>query len=127
MQFPTISNDFSEETIYRAFIFFCNYNTDIPVNDDLIKMCLTRPDDYDPNDSIQKQIETLKNSGNTFTLAKLNNLLDIINKQNIVPIKFYNDDVSSIQQSRSFIKFLQENNYSHIDDTFLQFYFDLHE
>ena len=125
MQFPTISNDFSEETIYRAFIFFCNYNTDIPVNDDLIKMCLTRPDDYDPNDSIQKQIETLKNSGNTFTLAKLNNLLDIINKQNIVPIKFYNDDVSSIQQSRSFIKFLQENNYSHIDDTFLQFYSEI--
>jgi len=125
IQFPTISKDFSEETIYRAFISLCNYNTNIPVNDDLIKICLTRPENYDPTDSIQTQIEFLKNSGNTFSLPKLNNLLDIINKQNIVPIKFYNDDVSSIQQSRSFIKFLQENNYSYLDSTFLQLYSEI--
>ena len=58
--YPPLVNEFSEETIYRAFITYCKFNSGLPIEPELQSICLEKPDVFDVKDSIQEKIEKLK-------------------------------------------------------------------
>jgi hypothetical protein len=47
VKYPALPKDFSEETIYRAFIVYCKFNSSIPIPSDLLPICLDKPTDVE--------------------------------------------------------------------------------
>jgi hypothetical protein len=48
-----LDEEFSENTIYRAFIVYCKFNSSIPLNESLMAICPTKPDGFNPNDTLR--------------------------------------------------------------------------
>jgi hypothetical protein len=63
--YPLIKNQYSEKTIYMAFIYFCKFKSLIPIHTDLLPICLNKPDIVliNKNDSLERIIQKLKNNG----------------------------------------------------------------
>jgi hypothetical protein len=57
--YPDISFDFSEKTIYLAFIHFCKFNSLMPIPEDLLPVCTNKPDEklLNKDDSIERTIQ----------------------------------------------------------------------
>lgn len=110
MKFPPVSNEFSEDTIYRGFISYCNFNSDIPINNKLMAVCLTKPDDYDKNESLKENIHRLKKEGKNYSLASFNELLDSVNKMNIIPLDLVHTYPSSLSHIRELITHMLDTN-----------------
>ncbi len=121
IKFPTLSNEFSEETIYRTFIEYCNFNSNIPIPNKLVNVCLNKPDDFESGDDISNIIERLKTEGKTYSLETFNELLDVVNKMNIVPMDLSHSQQSDIHKLRDFISYLKESD-SLLDDEFLNLF-----
>lgn len=119
--FPPISSEFSENTIYRAFIEFCNFSTDIPINNKLVEYCITKSDDYDKNKSLKENIEILKKEGKKYSLDSFNNLLNAVNKMNIVHLNLHHKYPSSITHMRDLIQHMIESDNA-IDTEFLNLF-----
>jgi len=118
--YPTIGDNFSEETIYRAFIVYCKYNSDIPIDADLRAVCMEKPDDFNVNDSIQEKINSLKQQNKVFNNESLQNLMLIINRKNIVNIHYNNPDISYIQRLRNLLLSIEERNPDNIPSSFTE-------
>ena len=118
IKFPPLSNEFSEDTIYKAFIEYCNFNNNFPINEKLISFCLNKPDEYDKNASINDKIELLKKEGVNYSLETFIELINEVNKMNIVKLDLIHNDTSNIQQMRDLIKNMIDTNYF-LDKTFL--------
>jgi len=112
IKFPSISTEFSEETIYKGFIEYCNFNNDIPIPNSLLAVCLNKPDEYAPDDIIREKIERLKKEGKTYSEDSFNELLDIINKMNIIPMDLNHKHPSDIQKLRDFILYMKDSDSS---------------
>ena len=76
LKFPPVSNEFSEDTIYRGFIEYCNFNSDIPVHSRLMPVCLNKPDEYDKNESLKENIRILKEEGRIYSIESFNELIN---------------------------------------------------
>ena len=79
-----IPEEFSEETIYRAFIVFCKYNNEMGLSNELKAICGTKPQDFDENDAIEESILKLKRDGKLYNKESLNQLLNVVNRVNTV-------------------------------------------
>jgi hypothetical protein len=121
LKFPPVSNEFAEDTIYRGFIEYCNFNSDIPINSKLMSVCLSKPDDYDKNESLKENIRRLKNEGKIYSLQSFNELLDSVNKMNIVPIDLVQTYPSSISHIRDLITHMIDTNNDIGEDFLTQF------
>ncbi len=110
IKFPPISNEFSEDTIYRGFIEYCNFNSDIPINNKLMSFCLMKPDDYDRNEDLKENIRRLKKEGKMYSLASFNELLDSVNKLNIIPLDLVHTYPSSLSYVRDLITHMVDTN-----------------
>ena len=119
IKFPLVSNEFSEDTIYRGFIEYCNFNSDIPINSKLMTVCLTKPDDYDRNETLNENIRKLKNEGKIYSLASFNELLDSVNKMNIVPLDLVHTHQSNLSHIRDLITHMIDSN-NPIGENFLK-------
>lgn len=86
-KYPTVNPEFSEDTIYSAFIHFCKFNKNIPLSNEMMSICLSNKSTFNHSDSLKKKIETLKNEGRTFTVENLHSLLNVINNHNLVKIE----------------------------------------
>ena len=82
--FPRISNEFSESTIYLAFIKFCKFNSGIVLNEELNGICLNNNSKFRNVDELDRKIEKMKLEGLNYDLNSLNVLLNYINRQNIL-------------------------------------------
>ena len=121
IKFPSLSKEFSEETIYRTFIEYCNFNSNIPIPNKLVSVCLNKPDDFENNDNINEMIERLKTEGKTYSLETFNELLDVVNKMNVVPMDISHSQQSDIHKIRDFISYLKDSD-SILDDKFLDLF-----
>ena len=121
IKFPSLSKEFSEETIYRTFIEYCNFNSNIPIPNKLVSVCLNKPDDFENNDNINEMIERLKTEGKTYSLETFNELLDVVNKMNVVPMDLSHSQQSDIHKIRDFISYLKDSD-SILDDKFLDLF-----
>ena len=109
IEFPSLPPEFDEETIYRAFIVYCKYNSEIPISEELRAICMDKPDDFDVSESIKDKIKRLKRDGRNFDNETLARLMSVINKKNIVHLDLKNLMLSNIQRLR--------DRLSSIDDT----------
>jgi hypothetical protein len=93
-----IDNKFSENTIYRAFIVYCKFNSLVPLNDNLKAICPTKPDGFNINDSIEESIRKLKGNARNYNEQSLLQLLDIINNQNKTVLKIEKKNITNINK-----------------------------
>ena len=83
-RYPRLAPEFSEETIYRAFIVYCKYNSHIPISEQLRAICMDKPVNFNNQDSIDLKIKKLKSEGKVFSPESLDELMSIVNNQNLV-------------------------------------------
>lgn len=104
-QFPRLSPQFDERTVYAAFVAFCNYDNLRPIPDKLQLFCLNKPgpDEYSATDSLSTKIEKLKRRGVNFTRESFTEMLQTISRENIVPIRLDEPEWSNDQQLRDLI------------------------
>ena len=91
LKFESIKNEFSENTIYMAFINYCNFEKIKPIPDDFLSLCKCKegkPDIHllDLNDSIQDKVEKLKEIGKNYTNNDLIHLLQRVGYNNIIQL-----------------------------------------
>jgi len=103
-QYPVISNEFDEETIYRAFIVYCKFNSLIPTSEELISICNEKPKNISNKDSYNEIILKLKNDGRNYTHESLLRLLQLVNRKNIVDIEMNNTSVNSTQMMQNVLE-----------------------
>lgn len=110
--YPVIPDKFTEDTIYLAFITYCKFNSDIPIPENISHMCHVKPSHslYDPSEeSLRKRIARLKESGEyNYSDENLQALLQVINRENIIPFNFNPSEISYIQQMRDLIDSCQK-------------------
>jgi len=93
-----VTQNFSEETIYRAFIIYCKFNSLVPLNENLKAVCPTKPDDFDINDSLEETIRKLKSNARNYNEQSLQQLLDVINNSTKQPIKIVEKKISNVER-----------------------------
>ena len=82
--FPRLTKEFSETTIYLAFIKYCKFNSGIVLDENLSGICLENNADFKSVDKLERKIEKMKLKGLNYDLNSLNSLLNHVNRQNIL-------------------------------------------
>lgn len=97
-KYPSLSKDFDEKTIYLSFIYFCKFKSLVPIPEDLIPLCVDKPDIslISMNESFDKIIQRLKDDGRQFNNESFLRLLQLISRNNIIDIELDSPYVSSI-------------------------------
>jgi len=111
-KYPSISNEFSEKTIYLAYIHFCKFNSLTPIPENLIPMCTSKPDTelINPSDSIERIIQKLKEDGRNYTNGDFVRLLQVIGQHNIINIKMDDLEFSSTTKLLRSIESIDDEN-----------------
>ena len=82
--FPRLTKEFSESTIYLAFIKYCKFNSGIVLDENLSGICLENDADFKSVDKLERKIEKMKMKGLNYDLNSLRSLLNYVNSQNIL-------------------------------------------
>ena len=104
----TLGTEFSETTIYKAFIAMCNYNSKLPISDEVRAICMDKPDDFNNDDTMQEKITKLKRDGKNFDNSSLTSLMTIINRRNLVKLDLTSIALNNTQTLRGNIESLNE-------------------
>ena len=109
--YPNISNDFSEETIYGAFITLCKFQSSIPLSEELATICIDKPDYLKKMDPIQEKIEKLKRDGRNYTNQQFLRLFQIVSRNNIIKLSLSSKDTSCVDAlQKLLLRFEEEDN-----------------
>ena len=82
-----IEENVSEETIYRAFIKHCSFNTGFNIEQKLLEICGTNKSSFKKYDSIEDKIFKMKNDdGIIYDIYSFHNLMKNINRKNTLNI-----------------------------------------
>jgi hypothetical protein len=97
--YPPIKKEFSENTIYSAFIYYCNFRSLLPIPESILPLCNEKPYDLiNTNDNVEEVIKKLKESGVNYSLESFLRMLQIISRNNIINIETNNIVISSIRK-----------------------------
>lgn len=110
IEFPNLPPEFDEETIYRAFIVYCKYNSEMPISEELRAICMDKPDNFNVADSIEDKIKKLKRDGRNFDNETLARLMSIVNKKSIVQLDLRSLVLSNIQRLRDRLSSVNDND-----------------
>jgi hypothetical protein len=80
------TTSFSEDLVYKAFIYFCNFANLLPIDEELKGLCLDKPTNFDSNKQLKEIIESLKSEGKIYNFSSFVELIHIISKKNIIHI-----------------------------------------
>lgn len=82
----------NQRHIYAAFIHYCNFENDLPIPDEFLVLCSSKPrvgypldeinKDYDKTKLLDRKIEFLKSIGVNFTKTDALHLMSIVNRRN---------------------------------------------
>ena len=119
--YPPISNNFDEEIIYLSFINFCKFKSLMPIPEDLLPLCTDKPNIelFNPNDTVDRIIQKLKEDGRNYTNEQFLRLLQLIGKHNIVNIKLDTPQVSYITKINGLLESIQDENDENIESSFI--------
>jgi len=84
--FPEVANEFSDDTIYRAFIDLCKFQSSVPLTEDLVAICADKPNYLSKSDSIQEKIAKLKRDDRVYTKEMFLRLFQVVSRENIINI-----------------------------------------
>ena len=88
--YPGLSEIFTEETIYKAFIYYCKFNKVLyPISEELRSICLEKPVDFNPDDTITGKITRLKADGKNYNNLVFDQLIMYLSKNNIIPMDLF--------------------------------------
>ena len=104
-EFPGLSAQFDERTIYAALIAFCNFNNLRPTPPELQLFCVNKPapDEFNASDPITTQIEKLKRRGVNFTHEAFAQMMQAVCSHNVLPSQLNQPEWSSDQQLHDMI------------------------
>ena len=110
--YPSVTNEFNEQTIYKAFIKFCNFTNQIPVSEDLISLCNEKPSylSKSKSESIEEMIQKLKNDGKVYTNEMFLRLLQIVGRNREIKLTLDAPVVAHVQQIRDIIEILDKED-----------------
>jgi hypothetical protein len=107
--YPSLSDKFDEETIYKAFITFCKFKSLIPIPENMLGLCGDKPR-ISLGDSISEQIRKLKSDGYNYTNEQFLRLLQIVNRSNIIKMNLNVHIKSRISKMRDIIEKMSSIN-----------------
>ena len=116
---PEISNEFSEETIYHAFIYLCKFQSSIPLSEDLAAICVDKPDYLKKMDTIQEKIAKLKRDGRNYTKEQFLRLFQIVSRNNIIKM-FTKGNKSCVEDLRRLLEKIDEENNENVPKALTQ-------
>ena len=110
--YPAIRNEFNERTIYLAFMYFCKFNSLMPIPPDLLPLCTDKPAYglINPSDSVDRIIQKLKEEGRNYSNEHFLRLLQVIGQHNIVNINLDKQEVSSITKFKNILKSIDDED-----------------
>jgi len=96
--YPQIPNTFNEKTIYLAFIFYCKFKSLLPIPEDLLPICTSKPETelFDSSDTIERIIQKLKEDGRNYTSEQFLRLIELVSRENIIKIDISNPVISCV-------------------------------
>ena len=101
--YPSISSEFSEDTIYLAFINYCHFNSLLPISENLIPLCSEKPNYLSDTDSLSEMIRKLKTDGRNYNNNSFLRLLQIVSRENLININLDPITRTTIQNFRDLI------------------------
>jgi hypothetical protein len=102
--YAPLSDQYSDDTIYRAFIVFCKFNSIVPISQELDAICGGKPEHFSNIDSISEKIRKLKQEGKNYNNTSLLRLLQYVNRKNIVNINVDTPVITQVQRLRNIIE-----------------------
>jgi hypothetical protein len=102
--YAPLSDQYNDETIYRAFILYCKFNSIVPISPELDAICGGKPEQFSNIDSISEKIRELKQEGKNYNNASLIRLLQYVDRRNIVNINVDTPVVTQVQQLRNILE-----------------------
>ena len=102
-----IKNNFTEETIFRAFIKYCKYNTGLGLNPELQSLCIKNNSKFTNTNTIQEKIEIIKKeNGDIYNEKSLELLMKYFHRQNMIDITFNKEIVNKHLKFKEILKYL---------------------
>ena len=79
---PDVPNEYIEDNIYRAFIYYCNLDNNRPIPTPLKRILQEKIAGYNPSMSIEDKIYLFKRHGKQFGVNHLHQIMNIVYKEN---------------------------------------------
>jgi len=106
-----ISNNFSEETIYMAFIKYCKYNTGLALEPELQTLCIKNSSNFTNGNTIQEKIAIIKNeNGDIYNEKSMELLMKYIHRKNMVDITINKEIVNNTVKFKKLLEYIQGKN-----------------
>lgn len=118
--YPMVTNEFSEETIYHAFITLCKFQSSVPLDEQLATVCVDKPDYLNKMDTIQEKIEKLKRDGRNYTKEQFLRLFQIVSRNNIIQMALSKKNASCIDNLKHLLTVLDEENNENVPKALTQ-------
>ena len=110
------TTSFSEDLVYKAFIYFCNFANLLPIDEELKGLCLDKPSNFDSTKQLREMIESLKSEGKVYNFSSFVELIHIVSKKNIIHIATNYPIINNIEHMRILIEAYTQNSYYKLDD-----------
>ena len=110
LKYPPVNKDFSEKAIYSAFIKFCKFNKNLPLEDELLGLCIDNKSGFDLNDDLEKKMKILKEEGKQYSHSAFIKLLKLISKHNIIHFNLYGNSYSAKTKLEQLIAHFEESD-----------------
>jgi len=101
---------FSETVIYKAFMYYCKINKDIPIDDALRTICIDNKSEYEKDDPIEVKIRKMKQEGKLYSIDSLYQLLQVVNSRNIIHVTSNFSDISRYHMLEEILRELDDTN-----------------
>jgi hypothetical protein len=118
--YPLLSNDYSEETIYYAFITLCKFQSAVPLSEELVSVCMDKPDYLGKMDTIQEKIEKLKRDGRNYTKEQFLRLFQIVSRNNLIKMALSKETPKSIDRLNKVLEILNGENSDYVPKVLIQ-------
>jgi hypothetical protein len=106
IHYPDTLSTFDEETIYKAFLHYCNT---VPLDEALRAICMDNSTKFNANSTIQEKISLLKQDGKQYNIGMLHQLLEVINNKNQFTLQTFAFEINPIQKLIDRIMYEQEH------------------
>ena len=117
---PPLPSEFSEDTIYKAFINYCKYGTNQPISEELKAICMNKPEGFTDKNSFAEQVRKLKSEGRNYSQETFQRLLMVINKSNIVKTQRQSLLINNSQALKDLLTSLEYRQVENIPLAFLE-------
>lgn len=114
-----IFDEYTEDTIYRAIIYYCGFQTNNQINPTLMEICGEKPE-YGDYETINEHIQSLKRTNHIYDQSQLSQLMSFVNRNNILNIEYTTTGRSNNEKIRETLIDAQDNDIDSVDTAFIK-------